>query len=105
MQRLVVKVDQKGTEAAAATGIGGILTSAQIGPAQPLVLNRPYLLVIQDTKTGTPLLLSRVVDPTGNRGAGASLARQRPTFWRGNRSTRLPTIPRRRSRSKALPSV
>lgn len=64
MQKVVVKVDQKGTEAAAATGIVGIPTSAHIGPAQALVLNRPYLLVIQDTKTGTPLFLSRVGDPT-----------------------------------------
>ena len=64
MQKVVVNVDQKGTEAAAATGIVGILTSAHIGPAQALVLNRPYLLVIQDTKTGTPLFLSRVGDPT-----------------------------------------
>ena len=66
MQKVVVNVDQKSTEAAAATGIGGILMSAQIGPAQMLVSNRPYLLVIQDTKTGTPLFLSRAGDPTGS---------------------------------------
>jgi serpin B len=62
VQKVVVKVDQKGTEAAAATGIG-VFTAARIGPAHALVLDRPYLLMIQDTKTGTPLFLARVADP------------------------------------------
>lgn len=64
IQRVVVKVDQKGTEAAAATGIGVFTLSARSGPAHALLLDRPYLLMIQDTKTGTPLLLSRIADPT-----------------------------------------
>jgi serpin B len=63
IQKIVVKVDQKGTEAAAATGIG-VSLSARLGPAHALVLDRPYLLMIQDTKTGTPLFLSRIADPT-----------------------------------------
>ena len=66
LQKVIVNVDQKGTEAAVATGIGGILMSPQIGTAQMLVSNRPYLLVIQDTKTGTPLCLARGGDPTGH---------------------------------------
>ena len=64
VQKVVVKVDQKGTEAAAATGIGVILSRARSGPAHALVLDRPYLLMIQDTRTGTPLFLSRIADPT-----------------------------------------
>ena len=63
IQKVTVKVDRKGTEAAAATGIGVIATSERIGPVHALVLNRPYLLVIQDTTTGTPLLLARVANP------------------------------------------
>lgn len=64
VQKIVVKVDQRGTEAAAATGIG-VLTAARLrGPAHALVLDHPYLLLIQDTRTGTPLFLSRIADPT-----------------------------------------
>lgn len=63
VQKVVVKVDQKGTEAAAATGIGVAMSAARSGPARALVLDRTYLLVIQDTKTGTPLFLARVADP------------------------------------------
>lgn len=66
VQKVVVKVDQKGTEAAAATGIGVYTLSKRSGPAHALVLDRPYLLVIQDTKTGTPLFLARVADPNRN---------------------------------------
>ncbi|MCU1622203.1 MAG: proteinase inhibitor serpin [Frankiales bacterium] len=64
VQKVVLKVDKKGTEAAAATGIGVFTSGLWSGPAHALVLDRPYLLVIQDTKTGTPLFLARVADPT-----------------------------------------
>ena len=64
IQKVVLKVDKKGTEGAAATGTV-MSGSAMMPPHRELVLDRPYLLVIQDTKTGTPLFLSRVGDPTG----------------------------------------
>jgi serine protease inhibitor len=55
-----VTVDEQGTEAAAATGIG-FLTSA----VRPLTLSvdRPYLFLIRDTKTGSILFLGRVTNP------------------------------------------
>ena len=64
VQKVVVTVDQTGTEAAAATGIGMVLSRARRGRAHSLVLDHPYLLMIQDTSTGAPLLLSRIADPT-----------------------------------------
>jgi serpin B len=64
IQKVVLKVDKKGTEAAAATGTV-MSGSALMPPHRELLLDRPYLLVIQDTKTGTPLVLSRIGDPTG----------------------------------------
>jgi serpin B len=63
VQKVVLKVDKKGTEAAAATAIG-VFTTGLRSVAHAMVLDRPYLLVIQDTKTGTPLFLARVADPT-----------------------------------------
>jgi len=62
VQKVVLKVDQKGTEAAAATGVA-FLASTRVLP-RPLVLDRPYLLLVQDVRTGTPLVLARVGDPT-----------------------------------------
>ena len=64
VQKVVLKVDRKGTEAAAATAIGASTSGGHAGPPHALVLDRPYLLIIQDTKTGTPLFLTRVSNPT-----------------------------------------
>jgi len=59
VQKTVVQVDERGTKAAAATGIG-LATSAQI----PVTVDRPYLLLIRDTVAGTALFLARISDPT-----------------------------------------
>jgi serpin B len=62
VQKVVLRVDEKGTEAAAATAIGGTFVSAPYAE-RTVVFDRPYLMLLQDTATGTPLFLSRVVDP------------------------------------------
>jgi serpin B len=62
VQKVVMKVDQSGTKAAAATGIG-IATLARVG-GQTITFNRPFLLLLEDTATHTPLFLARVTDPT-----------------------------------------
>ena len=62
VQKVVLKVDEKGTEAAAATGVTGYPTSAHVSQ-HTIVLDRPYYLLLQDVEIGTPLFLSRVVDP------------------------------------------
>ncbi len=59
VQKTVLQVDERGTKAAAATG-GAIATS--LGPH--LTADRPYLMLIRDTATGTPLFLRRISDPT-----------------------------------------
>lgn len=62
-----VAVDEHGTEAAAATAVVMVRsTSVMIPPPQPLpvVVDRPFLFVIHDLGTATPLFVGRVCDPT-----------------------------------------
>lgn len=62
-----VAVDEKGTEAAAATAV---VMRATAAPAEPVTLkvDRPFLFLIVDTQNRTPLFLGRVVDPTATSG-------------------------------------
>lgn len=55
----VVEVDEKGTEAAAATGVDIQAVSAPI----PVLVDRPFLFVVRDQPTGAVLFLGRVTDP------------------------------------------
>lgn len=63
IQKVVVDVDEAGTKAAAATAVVAVATGAFSGPP-PVLFDRPFLLLLQDTATGTPLFLVRVADPT-----------------------------------------
>jgi len=56
----VVRVDELGTEAAAATGV---TISAESMP-RDLALDHPFLFLIVDDLTGTVLFMGRVVDPS-----------------------------------------
>jgi serine protease inhibitor len=58
-----IAVDEEGTEAAAATGVVAHPTSLVV-PRQTVVADRPFLYVIHDVSTRTPLFLGRVLDPT-----------------------------------------
>ncbi len=60
-----IGVDEKGTEAAAATAVVMSLRSAVPRPEQPVEvrLDRPFLYAIMDSRTGTALFLGRMVDP------------------------------------------
>jgi serpin B len=58
-QKTVMQVDERGTKAAAATGIA---VATSLGPT--VTVDRPYLLLVRDTATGTPLFLVRISDPT-----------------------------------------
>jgi serpin B len=64
IQKVVMKVDRNGTKAAAATGVA-VGTSAVMG-GPTITFNRPFLLVLQDTDTHTPLFVARVADPTAS---------------------------------------
>jgi serpin B len=62
-----IDVDEKGTEAAAATAIGAD-TGGCTGPAPsksiPLALDHPFIFVLRDIETGAVLFMGRVVDPS-----------------------------------------
>lgn len=59
MHKAYVAVDEKGTEAAAATGLVVGATSMP----QTVAVDRPFIYLIRDQKTGTALFMGRVVNP------------------------------------------
>lgn len=63
IQRAYLKVAEKGTEAAAATGVA-VITSVNAGPARTLTFDHPFLFLIRDTKTGAILFASQINDPS-----------------------------------------
>ncbi|MBD3252855.1 serpin family protein, partial [Candidatus Pacearchaeota archaeon] len=56
-----VMVDEKGTEAAAATAVGMELTAVE--PRKIFRADHPFIFIIQEKETGNILFLGRVVDP------------------------------------------
>lgn len=59
-----LRVDEKGTQAAAATGVTvRVASSGRPEPALRLDLDRPFLLLLRDRVTREPLFLTRVADP------------------------------------------
>ena len=59
-----VIVDEKGTEAAAATAVvGNGITATPPPPPPNLVFDRPFIYLIYDQTTGSILFLGQVVDP------------------------------------------
>lgn len=61
-----IRVDEEGTEAAAATSIGVSVTSAPINPPFQMTCDRPFLYAIQDNETGAILFMGVMMDPSGS---------------------------------------
>lgn len=61
-QKVFIEVNEEGTEAAAVTGIGVRTTSAAPPPAE-VTVDRPFILVIRDDRTGALLFVGQVNDP------------------------------------------
>jgi serpin B len=63
VHRAVIEVSEESTEAAAATAVGVMVTSAK--PVEPLQfrVDRPFLYYLVDDRTGAVLFQGRVVDP------------------------------------------
>jgi serpin B len=64
VHKAFLEVDEKGTEAAAATAVTMMRASAMIA-AKPIVFraDHPFLFLIRDTSTGSILFLGRLVNP------------------------------------------
>lgn len=63
VQRDTMTVNATGTTASAATGVA-VGTAERAGPALIVTFNRPFLLLLEDTATHTPLFLAWITDPT-----------------------------------------
>lgn len=64
VHKAMVAVDEKGTEAAAATAVIMATESAAMAPSISFQADRPFLFIIRDTTSGAVLFMGRVEDPT-----------------------------------------
>ncbi len=60
--KAVIEVNEKGTEAAAVTNVGISATAMPI--RTQFVVNRPYMFIIRDDRSGTILFSGLITDPT-----------------------------------------
>jgi serpin B len=58
-----VEVNEEGTEAAAVTSIGMVLTSMMPQRSFSMVVDRPFFCAIRDSQTGALLFMGSIVDP------------------------------------------
>lgn len=61
LHKAYVKVDEEGTEAAAATAVVMVITAA---PVTVFRADHPFIFIIQEKSTGNILFMGRVMDPT-----------------------------------------
>ena len=62
VHKAFVSVDERGTEAAAATVVAVLVSEPSKEPI-PVTVNRPFIFLIRDTATSTVLFLGRVMNP------------------------------------------
>jgi serpin B len=62
VQKTVLQVDEEGTEAAAATGVG--VGASGRAPQETVTFDRPFLFLLTDTATRSPLFVTVVIDPS-----------------------------------------
>jgi serine protease inhibitor len=60
-QNTFLQMDEKGTEAAAVTTIGMVVTSLPYVPR--IVFDRPFALVISDKTTDSILFMGKIINP------------------------------------------
>jgi len=65
IQKTFLEVNEEGTEAAAATGVGVTVTSLPVDQPPEVVLDRPFLLTIRDDRTGVTLFMGAILKVDG----------------------------------------
>lgn len=65
VHKAFVEVNEKGTEAAAATGVVVGVTSAPVDPPAKFRADHPFLFLIRHNRTGAILFLGRLANPKG----------------------------------------
>ncbi len=65
VHKAYIDVNEEGTEAAAATAVvvRAMARFAPAGPPVEMIVDRPFLFAITDSRSGLPLFLGRVTDP------------------------------------------
>ena len=61
IQKAVIIVDEKGTEAAAASGIS--VRSIELDKPRELIINQPFMFLIRDRKKNLPIFIGEFVKP------------------------------------------
>jgi serine protease inhibitor len=64
VHKTFLRMDEKGTEAAAATGVEIELTSAPSVPPPTFRADHPFLVLIRDNRTGAVLFMGRIAEPS-----------------------------------------
>ena len=61
LHKAFVSVDEKGTEAAAATAV--VMTETSVVPTVEMSIDSPFIFLIRDNETDTILFFGRVLNP------------------------------------------
>jgi serpin B len=64
VQKTFLEVDEDGTEAAAATGVAVGVSAGPPEPREVVTFDRPFLFLLTDTETRSPLFVTVVNDPS-----------------------------------------
>lgn len=66
LHKTYLEIDEKGTTAAAVTAVEMAARSAMARPEEPfrMICDRPYVVALRDSETGTILFLGKIVDPS-----------------------------------------